>query len=347
MPTIEAIAGASDPIKMCFFKPPSGAVESQRIYRRGVATTRDGIVIDGIPQSPKDEVISIQIAKEHSFGFVEMWGRKAGNSTVIACLSNWLVGFDGTDPVKQRECGLAILERIAGIDTRIVDYGEHKSVAFLETDLDAETMVRRVLDSQTELIGESFPRYAGAQAGLTITRSAQLIDLQERKPFVDIFEGEVSALKRPWEDNDNEYYEWGWGKKGDNFVAISQDNTEYTLDMLIATATVAETGQTLKDIGDFLKGEYGRNRFAIQLDFGEDASCSNTAINAQKDTSGSIFGSDQIIFGSALQITTESPTIQASPAFYPGWIHEQSKEYCQKCKKNTSENKCDCKKESN
>lgn len=337
---VETIAQPKTPIKMVFCQAPGAEEKGQEIYDRGLASWGVNVMEEAIPQIPVDSddvQIDFETAKRHSFGFVEVWGRKAVNSNVVACLSTWLAGFDGSDPKKQAECGLDILRRIVPPDDATSQpYGEHKYVVFLETDLDAETIVRRDLDAQAELIGKHFPRFRDAQNRLTLIRQAQIIDLEGRKPFVDIFEGEVSALKRPWEDNDNEYYEWGYEDEEGDLFGINPDSKKQSLSSLIVGSPLEETRDMLTDISNFLKGEHGKNRFVIQLDFGEDASCSNTAINAQQNTPISVVDILNLVTGEfVFQNTSLIP-------YLPFDIYKPNN--CQECKKNKNKNECNCEK---
>lgn len=338
MPVIEAIAPT--PIKMCFFEPAAEAQGSREIYQRGVATTRDGIVVDGIPQAPKSETITVQTAKEHSFGFEEIYMRKAGASTV-GCVTMWLAGFDGTNSQLQRKAGTAILEGIVGPNVQIVSYGDHKRVAFLRTHGDASTMIRRSLDIQEDLIGAYFSGYAQAQEKLTKERYARLV---EKTPFDDIVEGKVDALKKPFEDdsdnpesNNNYYFTWGYQQEGEELFAISPDNIKYSMSMLIATSPTRDTAKMMQDINDFMQGDDEEDRVVVQIDWAEDASCINTSVNAQQSS----FMSDSI----TSFITNESILQNISSFSYIPFDIFKSKNNCQKCQKNKNDG-CSCEKES-
>lgn len=340
---VETITQPQAPIKMVFCQAPGAETEAQEIYRRGLATWGVNVLEHPIPQiSIDDTQIDLETAKRHSFGFVEMYGRKGGNSTVVACMSNWLVGFDTTDPGRQAQAGLDILRRIVPPDdAQDKKYGEHKYVVFLETDLDSETLLRRVLDAQTELIPKHFPRFRDAQEELSVIRQAQLLDLEDRKPFVEIFEGEVSTLKRPWQDNDNEYYEWGYEEEDGDLFGINPDNKKQSLASLSAGSPLEETKDMLTDINNFLKGAHGRNRFVVQIDFGEDAACSNVAINAQQNiTLEKISGIEttNLFLGSKFKVLPLTYFASGGGGSYT----KESSDYCQKCKKSKKDNGCNC-----
>lgn len=332
------------PIEMIFCPAPGAGIEAQQIWDKGTASFGVNVMDGPLPQiTPDNTAIDLQTATRHSFGFVGMWGRKGGDSKVVACLSTSLLGFDGTDPKRQQECGLDILGRIAGVDTKVTNYGDHKYVAFLETDLDPAEMVKRVLEAEATFIGSYFPRVREAQQELTQMRQAELIDLPDRQPFVEIFDGEVSTLKRAWEPNGNHYFEWGYQEEDGDLYAINPDNSKQSLSSLIEGSPLGETSKMLTDIGDFITGERGKNRFVIQLDFGEDAACSNVAINAQQD-----IASPLNLLPEDVDTTenSESSLLSISSIRHAsgggGNYETHSFDYCGTCKMSKSENKCMC-----
>ncbi len=215
---------------------------------------------------------------------------------------------------------------------------------------DASTMVRRVLDTQDGLIGTYFPRYAGAQNDLTKERYSRLV---EKKPFDAIFNGEVSTLKKPYEDdsqnpdsNNNYYFAWGYQQEGDELFAISPDNIKYSMAMLIATSPTEETARLLQDINDFMLGDDDEDRIVVQIDWDKDATCSNTAINAQQSIS-SVLTVNMLNFMGGESVFQNTSLIPYLPFdIYKQSLRDKSlkSNNCQMCKKNKNDG-CNCKKE--
>lgn len=347
MPVIEALA--PEAVKMHFFEPPVEDVESHRIYERGVAIAREGIVVDGIPQSPKQEKITVNIAREHSFGFQAIWGRRAGTSTVVACLSNWLAGFDATDAEQQRACTLDIIARITGGKVEPKKYGDHKYVAYITTTDDAQTMVRRGLDTQDQAISTFFPRYAEAQAELTAIRYGYLVNPDGTGPFGDIFEGDADPLTRPMGNGENPedkyFYKWGYQEEEGKLYAISPGFTKYSLSMMIANSPLEETAQMLTELKEFLEGESDENRFAFQIDWDEDATCSNTAINSHEDAARLTLSVTEVM-REAESILTKRTILAEPHIFGGGGSSREISNYCKTCKEKNDECICEQQKQS-
>ena len=340
------------PIDMLCHEAPNAGPEAHETWAAGLDQKAKMVTLkEKSLEIPLTVDERLKVAINDSFGFVVLWGKRAGNSTAVACLSNGLIGFDGQDPQKQRECGVDILRRIISLDDSTEkDYGPHKRVVFIETDLDEETMLKRFVDSQAEPTYKYFPELQEEEQLLDSYRHQQLINLEPgiHRPFIDVSQGRTTPLIKAYQNNGKKYFEYGYEEREDEFIGINLDGNEQPLRELYERATLEVTGEMLRDIAKFLEGQRGKNRFVLQLDFGADAACCNMAFNAQQN----VFTSQTSIL-SLNSWKPESEDIISDEIRLNPYILEfqrknkneanDSKNYCREHKMNKSE--CNCAKE--
>ncbi len=328
------------PVPMPGFIAPGAGPEAQAIKQAGRAHK------DSITYSNQGQV-SLEEAIGKTCGFMQIWGRKGGDSNVVACLSIPLIGFDGTDTRSQQLCGLEILKGIEDDDTTIRNYGDHKFLVAIETPLGADAILKKVLEARNKPTENYFPRYRDALTELNTSLNANLVDVPEgeERPFVDIFEGKTEALIRAFQPGkpNNHYFHWGYVEEEGEFVGINPDNNRQTLRQLAENNLVAETGEMLTDAAEDLIGNLGRNRFIIQLDFGIDADCFGDSINAQQeeDESELIAGIDVSALEAVLENDTMTRYFSGGGAGCFRGAYD-SEEYCHKCKESKTAGDCKC-----
>lgn len=297
---------------------------------------------------PGQRDMDLENAIENCKGFIQIWARKSGDSNVIACLSSPLLGFDASDTRKQQQCGLDILHRIQEFAEVEIpnNYGSYNFTVDFKTELSIQTILEEILKARNTPIETHFPEQKANQQKLNEILHEQLIDPPEgaERPFVDIYEGRTAALRRAFQYNGNYFFHWGYVEEDGEFIGINPDNKKQTLRQLADGSPVPETAELLIDAGKFMAGNCGENRIFVQVAFGIDARCFNDSINAQQVISEST-GSYQITLESTSLINTETYTTGGGEIYF-GRVYD-TEQYCQKCKKSTKENKCECKEKSN
>lgn len=338
MPAVETLThrdyGIGNPLEMVM-------PDASKVGPEGLKVLQKGMRSDYTPLSPFKEA-TLEEGVKNSFMFFQISGVKGGSSTGNTAEVSFGLPWDRQSPMEA--CAEAIARKIGG-NRQIHPFGPHKLLVFIEEGLPPEEILRRAIEAPREPYAQELSHLSKAVNQMQNIRAMELLYSDGNgQTFKDIFNGTRDPLIRPYQDNQQYSFVWGCENRNGRLWGMNLENEPQPISEL---AIDEETDLMIKAKEIFLNGVGDINRYVVQIDFSATVSCCNISFNAQQATSGSVFSSDQIIFGSALQINTEGSTIQASPAFYPGWIHEQSKEYCQKCKKNKTENKCGCEEKSN
>lgn len=310
--------------------------DTSRVGEEGNKVLQRGMRSDYTPLSPFKEA-TLQEAKENSFMFLQISGVKGGSLTGNTAEVSIGLPWDRQSPMEN--CAEAIARNIAGEGHQLMWFGPHKFLVLIEEDLAPEQMLRRLVIGPREPYERELPHLSKAVNQMQNIRAFELLYSEENRiDFTDIFNGNKDPLVRPYQNNQRWSFVWGCENRNSELWGVNLENQPQRIAEL---AIDEETEQLLLEKQDFLTQVKKTSRYVVQLDFSATVSCCNIAFNAQQATSESVFNPDQIIFEPTFKINAEGPYTRTDLAVHPSVIYE-SEQYCQKCKKNKTENKCGC-----
>ena len=318
MRVLERSYGIGKPMGMIMNSAPNAGEEGNRIWEQGKP------VIEPL-LSPESEV-GVEEAIRNNFAFVQVAGMRAGESSMVANISTGLT-WDRQTPME--DCAQEIVERIGGSNVQLVWFGPHKLVGFAKEEEQPEYKLVRMVDAPREAYARHFPHLARAQNEIQNRRIGEILDpsVGNGRKFLDIFNGEED-LDRAYKDDGKYSFVWGTQKIDDTLVATNLDNNPQSI---VELAADEDTRQMLEAMQEFFSGTDPQNRYFIEFDFSQTASCVNVSSNAQH-TTAQVWANDAFsFFDSAMRIYPNGET----------YLSNKTCSYCFKKKEN-----CECNKES-
>jgi len=320
MAAVERDYGIGKPMEMIMQSAPNAGEEGRRIWEKGMPAAAEIII------SP-DQEIGVKEAIRNSFSFVQIAGMRAGESSMVANIST---GFSWDRQTPMEDAAQEIVGIIGGNEVQLVWFGPHKLVGLVKGDQKPEDKLASLVYAPVGAYERYFPNLARAQREIQRRRVGEILGSNGNgRKFLDIFNGEEN-LDRAYRDDGQYSFVWGTQKIDDMLVATNLDNKPQSITEL---ATDEDTKQMLEAMQEFFKGTDAQNRYFIEFDFSQTASCVNISSNAQH---GSIWAWDTFSFSNSDILKYPNGETYLSDKTCSS-CHKE-KENCT-CKKNKEENK--------